>query len=183
MKRLVVLFLILASFKAYSQSFSPSVEHFLLSHEIVDPTPSDVLISDFKPRAQQTFFEKRGRGIGITLYHMATITAGSLGDGFNDDGQKVAGHALKALEVAMLASGPFIWDVQRNEALPYLAEYVGLRIVLYDLPYNLKRGLDPLYVGESSVYGKVMTGVPNHGRIWIKGVIFVATISIPIKYF
>ena len=134
------------------------------------------------PRAQQTFFQKYGRAIGINLYHMATNVAGSLGDAYNDEGKKNLGHALKAGEAAMLIGGPILWKVQWREGGAYLSTYVGHRIAEYDLWYGLARDLGPMYNGQSSTWDKTMNKIPPHGRSFIKGLSFGVAFVIPFKY-
>lgn len=134
-----------------------------------------------KPRAQMTFWEKHSRTIGITAYHMATVAVGSLGDAMNDEGQKNLGHALKAVEVGMLISGPMIWKVQWKESGVYLATYVLHRVAEYDLYYGLYRDLGPMYNGGSSTWDKTMNTIPPHGRAFIKTFSFGMAIVIPIN--
>ena len=135
-----------------------------------------------KPRAQMTFWEKNKRSIGITAYHIATVAVGSIGDACNDEGQKNLGHALKAIEVGMLISGPVLWKVQWKEGGAYLATYVLHRASEYDLYYGMYRDLGPMYNGGSSTWDKTMNKIPPHGRTFIKSLSFGVAIVIPFKY-
>ena len=123
------------------------------------------------------------RPVAITLYQIGTVALGSIGDGLNDEGYKTAGHVLKAAEVAALVSGPFIFKLGKRDYAPYIATYLGWRIVGYDYLYNATRGLEWDYLGESNLWDKTFRQFPPHGVTFMRGVVLMVTISIPIKYF
>jgi len=122
------------------------------------------------------------RTLGVTVYHMATVCLGSLGDAYNDNGQKALGHTLKALEVTALISGPMLFKIGKGEYAPYIATYVGWRIVGYDYMYNAGAGLPWDYVGESSRWDRALKKIPPHGILFDRGIVLMATLSFPIKY-
>ena len=122
------------------------------------------------------------RPVAITLYQIGTVAVGSLGDAYNDNGKKTLGHSLKALEVAALVSGPMLFKIGRGEYAPYIATYVGWRIVGYDYMYNAGAGRRWDDLGNSSRWDKTLNQYPTHGVTFARGVVLMATISFPIKY-
>jgi hypothetical protein len=128
-----------------------------------------------------TFWEKNGRAIGVTAWHMATVACGAIGDGLNDRGDKQWGHTLKALEAGMLISGPFVWKVERRELVAYIAPYVLHRYAAYDMYWNAIMDQDLLYNGQSSGYDKVMNQMAPGGKVWTKSISFGLAIAIPIN--
>lgn len=122
------------------------------------------------------------RPVGIIGYHVGTIALGAVADGLHDEGHKEWAHALHAAEVGALIGGPFIWKIDRREALPYISSYVFLRFSFFDGFYNGTRGLPVLYNGSTSAYDKFMSQMPEHGRAWWKSCSLVVGVSIPLNY-
>ena len=123
------------------------------------------------------------RPVAISLYHVGTVLAGSLGDAYNDSGNKPLGHVLKAVEVSALISGPMLFKLSKNEYAPYIATYVGWRVVGYDYGYNAGKGLPWDYNGDSSNWDRFLNKQQPSGIIFARSIVLVATIHIPIKYF
>lgn len=91
----------------------------------------------------------------ITLYSTSIILSG-IGDGLNDSGHKPLGHAMNATSTGLLVASPFILNVEKGTWGWYAASYISLRIALFDMSYNTARGLPIGYVGNSSIYDKVL---------------------------
>ena len=122
-----------------------------------------------------------GRAAGIIAYHVGTVAIGAVGDAMYDEGNKEWGHALKAAEVGMLIGGPFIFHVQRSEAINYILSYGFIRFSMFDGFYNMTRDLPLLYNGTTSGYDKFMSQIPPHGRAWYKSCSLIVGFAIPIK--
>jgi len=125
------------------------------------------------------------KGLAVAGYHMSTVVVGALGDAYNDEGQKDLGHALKAVEVGMLVSGPFLYKWAFKEYpdfLLYCSVYPMMRFAAYDGFYNATRDLPLLYNGESSHYDRFMNNFPDAGKAWYKTMVFGLGIGISIKY-
>ena len=138
-------------------------------------------LSSFGQR--QTTWQRIDRPLAIIGYHIGTVALGAIGDGVFDNGNKQLGHLLQGAEVAALISGPFIFNIKRNEALPYLSTYVFMRFSFFDLGYNKSRGLPGLYNGDTTYgYDKFMNTIPPDGRAWMKTWSLVVGVSIPIKH-
>ena len=121
------------------------------------------------------------RPVEIIAYHVLTVGVGAVGDAMYDEGNKEWGHALKAAEVGMLIGGPFIFHVQRSEAINYILSYGFIRFSMFDGFYNMTRDLPLLYNGTTSGYDKFMSQIPPHGRAWYKSCSLIVGFAIPIK--
>lgn len=122
------------------------------------------------------------KGLAVAGYHIGTIALGAIGDAQYDIGNKELGHALHAAEVGALISGPFIFKLDRKEALPYISSYVFLRFSFFDSFYNATRDLPLFYQGHTSYYDKVINNIPPAGVKWFKGMSLILGVSIPIKH-
>jgi len=121
------------------------------------------------------------RSAGVVAWNVATVAVGAIGDGLNDEGEKVAGHLLKGVEVGMLISGPLLFKIRLNEAGWYISSYVFTRYALFDGMYNRTRGLPVLYNGDSSWYDRTMKKMPDHGKVFTKSLFLMVGIAIPIN--
>lgn len=110
-----------------------------------------------------------------------SIVLDAVGDGLNDNGQKVAGHFCQAASVGTLLAGTFLID---SEGWGWkVASYVSLRIAIFDPIYNTTRGLPLGYVGDSSMWDKALRATDSPDS-WItagRSLFFVVGISIPIN--
>lgn len=122
------------------------------------------------------------RGLAVVGYHTASIVLGAIGDAQYDEGNKNVAHMLKAGEIAMVASGPFVFNLNKRDALPYLSSYLFLRFSFFDSFYNLSRDLPVLFNGTTSGYDEFMNQIPDHGKVWYKSISLIVGVSIPIKY-
>ena len=136
---------------------------------------------DYPVNRPMTFWEKNGRAIGVTAWHLGSVAVGAIGDGLNDRGDKQWGHALKAVEVGMLLSGPFVWKIEKGEWIAYLVPYICSRYATYDLLWNVTMDQPLLYNGESSIYDRGMNRMGNDGKVWTKTISFGLAIAIPIN--
>lgn len=125
------------------------------------------------------------KGLAVAGYHLATCAVGAIGDAQNDMGNKDLGHGLKAVEIGMLAGGPFLYKATFKEwpgFLLYFSVYGMMRFTGYDGFYNVTRDLPLLYNGESSYYDRFMNNFPDAGKAWYKTMSFGLGIGISIKY-
>jgi len=123
------------------------------------------------------------KGLSIVGYHTACVAIGAVADGLYDDGNKEWSHALHAVEVGALITGPFIFKPKRWEFASYILSYTFLRFSFYDSFYNMTRDLPLLYNGSTSLYDQTMSKMPEHGRAWYKSCSLIVGIAIPIKSF
>ena len=121
------------------------------------------------------------KGLAVAGYHIGTVALGAIADGLYDDGHKEWGHAVNVAQVGALVSGPFIFKLQRSDALSYILSYGFIRLSLFDSFYNMTRDLPLLYEGNTSYYDKVMNTIPDHGKAYIKTWSLVVGFAIPIN--
>ena len=120
------------------------------------------------------------KGLAVASYHIGTVALGAVADGLYDDGHKEWGHAVNVAQVGALVSGPFIFKLQRSDALSYILSYGFIRLSLFDSFYNATRSLPILYEGNTSYYDKAMNKIPDHGKAFIKSWSLVVGFAIPI---
>lgn len=176
MRKLGIILALVVSIQAHSQYIS--IEDIVGT----DPLPEPVEWAYTKP-VRATFWEKHGQAIGSIAWNIGTVAIGAVGDGVYDNGNKQLGHALKAAEVGMLISGPFVLGLDKWDGIPYIASYAMIRFALFDGFYNASRGLPALNTGSTSYYDDVTSKVPPHGLVFAKSIMLIAGVSIPIKEF
>ena len=121
------------------------------------------------------------RGLAIAGYHVGTVALGAVADAQFDMGNKNAAHFLHAVEIGAVIGGPFIFKIERSEALSYILSYGFIRFSLFDSFYNATRDLPLLYNGTTSAYDRFMNTVPDHGKAWAKSWSLVVGFAIPIS--
>ena len=130
---------------------------------------------------------------------VCSLIVGAVGDGLNNRPTKVIkegdeikksisykpiGHILQTIEIGILVSSPFILDVTIREALPYLASYGLLRASLFNPLYNIGRGVNINYIGNSNIWDKFLRKLkaPNHGYWFARGIFVLAAVWTIFKY-
>lgn len=117
----------------------------------------------------------------IILYIVAMVVIGAVSDGLFDDGLKVWGHALGALEVAMLFSFAFIFRLEWKVFLVVGLSYLFIRIACFDITYNIVRDLPILQIGTTSLWDNFISKIPPYGMVFARSIFLIAGIAIPIK--
>ena len=114
-----------------------------------------------------------------------SIILEAVGDGMNDNGEKVWGHALQAASTGLLLATPFLLDIDKDKWGWYFVSYISMRIAIFDPCYNLTRGLPMDYVGSTSIWDKTIQGFdpPPGANLWGRSVFLIVAISIPINEF
>jgi len=120
------------------------------------------------------------KGLAVASYHIGTVALGAVADGLYDNGQKDVAHLLHAAEIGAVIGGPFIFHVQKSEALSYILSYGFIRLSMFDAFYNATRDLPLLYNGTTSFYDDTMNTIPPHGKAWIKSWSLIVGFAIPI---
>ena len=124
----------------------------------------------------------------IGLYTAAIVLNG-IGDGLNGEGEalkstrqtdyKTWGHVCNAASIGLLVASPFLIDYDTKKWYWYMASYVSLRIGLFDVAYNLTRGLPVGYTGTTSSTDKAYN-LLNINPLVTRSAFFVIGLSIPI---
>ena len=117
----------------------------------------------------------------VILYLIACVVLGASADAYFDVGHKLLGHTLGAVEVVVLISGSFVFNLNRRKWIPFLLAYVFWRVVGYDYLYNLFSGLPWNYIGNTSFWDITIAKVLPSGLIWIRAVFLVAAVFVPIR--
>lgn len=87
-----------------------------------------------------------------SLTLLLIILLDASGDAFRLHGWQVAHHIMEALQIC---GWLFIWFNFRFNPV-WIVMYLLGRFVVFDVTFNLIAGLDWWYVGESSLYGRII---------------------------
>ena len=115
----------------------------------------------------------------ILLAYFMAVVANAIGDAMNDSSRKKLGHLLNSISIGVLLLVPFIMD---NPTLWLVAIYVLLRMSIFDVSYNLARGLKWYYVGKSSWWDDIFRKAPPSMMVFMRMVLLSAAIGICINY-
>jgi len=140
---------------------------------------------NYKPRAQQTWWEKNKRPLAIAGSLAGGVILNAVGDGLLDEGKLRGdqslmkwGHAVRATGYVLPIGGLAMTEPKKEEVPWILAEYFFFRVALFNPSYNLTRGLDVVYAGSTDVSDVLMSSIPPGGRAFIHVWSFGAAISI-----
>ena len=95
------------------------------------------------------------------------------------------GHTLQAsgYGIAFLTIPMITWEEPVRNGLVLALSWGLMRYAVFDLGYNLTRGLDPLYVGNTSMSDQIISKMPLSGRAFTKTVCLGVSIAINFKEF
>jgi hypothetical protein len=113
------------------------------------------------------------------LYFIACIVIGASADGLMDDGFKLWGHILGALEILLLLGGVIL---KPRSWAAFIVAYVCWRVVGFDITYNLVRGFPITYVGTTGLWDMFFSKYEPSGLIWMRGIFLILAIHIPFRY-
>jgi len=116
----------------------------------------------------------------IILYFIVCVIIGAVGDAFFDSSLKIWAHGLDAVEVGLLLSAALIF--KPKHWLPFLLTYICWRIVFFDIAYNLSTGLPWDYLGNTSLWDRILSKYPVHGLYFTKGIFAILGVSLPTRY-
>ena len=85
--------------------------------------------------------------IGI---YTASIVLDAVGDGLMDEGNKEWGHVCNAASTGIMLMAPFVIDIKKENWGWHLGTYTLMRMAIFDIVYNLTRGLAWNYHGSTS---------------------------------
>ena len=100
---------------------------------------------------------KRNYGTALKTIgvYTASIVLDAVGDGLMDSGNKEWGHVCNAASTGILVMSPFIVDMKKENWGWHIAGYTLMRMAIYDIIYNLTRGLAWNYHGTTSGWDNV----------------------------
>jgi len=87
------------------------------------------------------------------IIFLSAIILAAIGDGCMDSGFKVIGHSAESISILILLLIPFLHHQKRIGTIGwYLAAYILIRAGVFDLVYNIVRGLPLTYHGTTSIW-------------------------------
>ena len=113
------------------------------------------------------------------LYFIACIVIGASADGLMDDGFKLWGHILWALEVLLLLGGVIL---KPRSWVAFIVAYICWRVVGFDMVYALVRGLPIDYLGRTGLWDMFFSQYPSHGMFFMRGIFLILAVHLPIRY-
>jgi len=119
----------------------------------------------------------------LILYIIVCISAGAIADGLNDTGHGKAGHLLEAAEMLLALTGATIFAVTTQTLIPYLTAYIGFRIALFDIIYNISSHRKVFSQGSGNVWDDFLSKYPQIGVVFMRMVFLLLAIGISIRYF
>ena len=108
------------------------------------------------------------------ILYILSILLQAAGDGLNNRGIKTWGHLFVALSVLCLLLYPFVGVVSAWA----IAAYVLYRVAVFDVTYNLARGLRWDYVGSSNWWDKLWRKCPSGMMLLFRVLALIVAISI-----
>jgi hypothetical protein len=115
----------------------------------------------------------------IALYSGSIILNG-IGDAKNDIGQKTTGHLFNAASIGTLVLSPAIFNYKKDKWYLYVISYTLLRAALFDVTYNLTRGLPYNYTGSTSITDKAYNYFGNQPT-FPRACFLIVGVSIPLN--
>lgn len=128
--------------------------------------------------------------VRIIATNALAVSLNAVGDGLRDRAWQYHdptlskwGHACVAGSVLTTLTIPLGQGFEWNDWLWYLASYTFMRVAIFDPIYNVTRGFEWDYRGNSSNWDLLLN---NHikapdGEIMLRGVSFALAISIPLN--
>lgn len=119
----------------------------------------------------------------LLAFIIITVAIGATGDAFMLTGDKLWGHSVTALETALLISGMVLFRLTVKDLFLYLVIYTCIRIGIFDFAFNFVADLGILYVGDTSLWDKVVKMVLPMGMIFIRILFMSLGIGLIFKFF
>ena len=119
----------------------------------------------------------------VIVYLFACVIAGASADGLMDEGVKLWGHGIGALEIALVMSIFPIFNLTRKQWLAVMVAYVSFRIVGFDYTYNLSRGLPWDFIGFTSGWDLFLKKQLPSGVIFGRTIFLAFGVALSIRNF
>jgi len=107
--------------------------------------------------------------------------ADATGDALMDTNRKELGHVMQGATIGLFVIEPALitYDSWADVGLKSLS-LIGARLLMFNVTYNLVRGLPYDFVGTTSYYDQFVNSQPDKFR-WGKGVIIIFSFAITLK--
>jgi hypothetical protein len=116
------------------------------------------------------------------LYYVICVIIGAVADGVRDEGMLFLAHALAGVEIGLLLMSAFILNLRMRDWWIVLLSYVFYRVAFFDYAYNIIRGLDLFYIGDTSWWDLILKKQYPGGLLFGRAVLLLVGVSLPIKY-
>ena len=184
--------LLLALIGAKSQDFYVSPAYYPVEVEIgPEWRPSEASGFVLSPVVKNeslslSWWERHKKGVIVAVVQFGAVTLDAVGDAVYDMGkeshnssQMFWGHTLQATAItgATTSLVSLSWDGNIWDGVKFGVGYVAMRYALFDLAYNITRGIDPLYADG------LKAEMPPDGRAFTQTIVFAFSVSFSIKEF
>ena len=182
---LIIALVIFGAIKADAQKYNLSPTYYPV--EEVSLKYSPVTSTGVKyGTARPTWWQKNRKGLAITGIQFAAVALDAAGDAVSDmgkeshnDSQMFLGHTLQAIAIGGMGVSVacLSWRGSWKDGVRFGIGYTAMRYALFDLSYNLTRGIDPLYADG------VKAKMEPTGRVITQGLALAFSVSWNFKEF
>ena len=118
----------------------------------------------------------------ILILYIVSITLAAMADACMDNGGKLIGHSAETVSIFILLIVPFVQKYKGGWGW-YIAAYLFLRIGMFDIVYNITRGLPITYHDITSFWGMILGlfNPPVIAELFGRAIFLFAGIIIPIQ--
>jgi len=136
--------------------------------------------------ALPTWWEKNQKGIAVIGIQVASIILDAAGDAVYDMGKELGnssqmfwGHTLQAAAIGSMGvtMASLVWEGNIWDGVRFGVSYIAMRYAIFDMTYNITRGIDPLYADG------IKAKMPPGGRAFTQTIMFGFSISFNICEF
>lgn len=178
--------LLLAFISAIAQDVYVSPGYYPTQIEVLPEWNYNTPLYQSKPEGRGTWWQRNRKSLAITGIQVVSIVMDATGDAVYDmgkeshnDSQMAWGHTLQAVAIGGMGTTLVMlsWDGGVWDGVRFGVGYVAMRYALFDMSYNLARGIDPLYADGWKAK------MPPHGRAFTQTIMLGVSISINIIEF
>jgi len=118
----------------------------------------------------------------ILIIYTVSILLAAIADACMDSGGKLIGHSAETVSIFILLIVPFVQKYKGGWGW-YIAAYLFLRIGMFDIVYNITRGLPITYHDITSFWGMILGlfNPPVIAELFGRAIFLFAGIIIPIQ--
>ena len=119
----------------------------------------------------------------IIGYLILTVLIGAAADALNSTGGQKLGHILNPIETLLCLVGATIFHVEYNTLIAYVSVYIGLRIALFDITFNIVAQRPILSQEGDNYWDKFFSKYPPQGIIFMRTIFLALAIGLSFKFF
>lgn len=118
----------------------------------------------------------------IILYFISITALGAAGDAFMDIKDISLGQWFEPVQLALVASGAFIFKLNRRHWLVFLIVFICFNIVGFDLIYNWIRDIPIFEMGTTKSWDKILSKINPIGVTFARVIFLWLGIGLIFKY-